>query len=181
MEYKHIAGEVHSRKAVTPPVINSELAHRYGIQVPSFVEPTEYTGFNEGENVKLRLVVDGGSKRMTCHARIDWIKRDESGDQYTVGFGHLSLTDDEFRVLQRNFTEAPTEPLQFGVSVRDKGLEAEPVAVSAEAREIMRFKAINFPVSVIEEIDEHRGDVGFSDFVIHAIRDYIKRKPAALS
>lgn len=181
MEYKHIAGEVHSRKAVTPPVINSELAHRYGIRVPSFVEPTEFTGFNQGENVKLRLVVDGGSKRMTCHAKIDWINKDESSGQYVVGFGHLSLTDEEFRVLQRNFSEGPAAPLQFGVSVREKGLEAEPVAVSQEAREIMRFKAINFPVSVIEEIDGHRGETGFSEFVTNAVRDYIRHLTAPRS
>lgn len=178
MEYRFLAGEVHSRKALTPPVINSQLAERYGLQVQSVVEPTAYTGFTQGQNVKLRLLVDGGARRMTCHARIDWIKRDESTDMNVVGFGHLSLTDEEFRVLQRNFAEGPTQALHFGVKVREKGLEAEPVAVSSEATEIMRFKAINFPVSVIEEIDEHRGDVSFSEFVTTAVRTYIRHLTA---
>jgi hypothetical protein len=178
MEYRYLAGEVHSRKAVTPPVINSELAHRYGVQVQSIVEPTAYTGFTQGQNVKLRLLVDGGSRRMTCHAQIDWIKRDESSGIHVVGFGHLSLTDEEFHVLQRNFAEGPTAALHFGVKVRELGLAAEPVAVSREAAEIMRFKAINFPISVIEEIDEHRGDVSFSEFVTMAVRDYVRHLTA---
>jgi len=174
MEYKHIAGEVHSRQALTPPVLNSELALRFGIRVPSFVEPTEFTGFQQGQNVKLRLVVDGGSRRMTCHAKIDWIERDESSGQYVVGFGHLSLTDEEFRVLRDNFAEGPAAPLQFGVRVREKGTDAELVAISHDALEIMRFKAINFPVSVIEAIDKNRGDTSFSEFVTNAVKSYIR-------
>jgi hypothetical protein len=175
MEYRFLAGEVHSRKALTPPVINSGLAHRYGVQVQSVVEPTAYTGFTQGQNVKLRLLVDGGSRRMTCHAQIDWIKKDETSGMHLVGFGQLSLTDDEFHILQRNFGDGPTVALNFGGKVREKGLDAEPVAVSHEATEIMRFKAINFPISVIEEIDEHRGDVSFSEFVTTAVRKYIRQ------
>lgn len=176
MEYKHIDGAVHSRVASTPPVINSDLALKYGIQVASFVEPSQFTQFGEGQNVKLRLVLDGGTKRITCHAIIDWTRRDEATGQWLVGFGHLSLTDEEFRVLERNFVEKSERPLEFGVSVRDKAREAQSVTVSSEAKEIMRLKAVNFPVSVIEAIDENRGDISFSVFVTAAVRDYIRRQ-----
>ncbi|MBI4966194.1 MAG: hypothetical protein HY913_23145 [Desulfomonile tiedjei] len=178
MEYKHIDGAVHSRIASTPPIINSDLAYQYGIQVASFVEASEFTHFGEGQNVKLRLVLDRGTKRITCHAKIDWAKEDEATGQHLVGFGHLSLTDEEFQVLQRNFVEKSQQPLEFGVKVRDKAREAESVTVSSEAKEIMRLKAVNFPVSVIEAIDENRGDVPFSQFVSLAVRDYIRRQNA---
>ncbi len=176
MEYRSIDGAVHSRIASTPPVINSHLALTYGIQVATFIEPTEFTHFTEGQNVKLRLVLDGGTKRITCHAKIDWARKDEVTGQQFVGFGHLSLTDEEFRVLQRNFVEKSEQPFEFGVRVRDKAREAESVTVSSEAKEIMRLKAVNFPVSVIEAIDENRGDIPFSQFVTTAVRDYIRRQ-----
>ena len=179
MEYKHIDGAVHSRVASTPPIINSDLAFKYGIQVASFVEPTQYTGFGEGQNVKLRLVLEDGTKRITCHARIDWAKKDEETGQQLIGFGHLSLTDEEFKVLERHFVEKSEKLLEFGVRVRDRAREAESVTVSAQAREIMRLKAVNFPVSVIEAIDENRGDIPFSEFVTVAVRDYIRRQSAA--
>ena len=38
----------------------------------------------------------------------------------------------------------------------------------------MRLKAVNFPVSIIEAIDEKRGHVSFSEFVINAVRAYLK-------
>jgi hypothetical protein len=176
MEYKNIDGAVHSRIASTPPVINSDLALKYGIQVASFVEPSEFTQFNEGQNVKLRLVLDGGTKRITCHARIDWARKDDVTGQQLVGFGQLSLTDEEFQVLERNFVEKSDKPFEFGVRVRDRAREAESVTVSSEAKEIMRLKAVNFPISVIEAIDENRGDIGFSQFVAMAVRDYIRRQ-----
>jgi len=176
MKYKHIDGTVHSRVASTPPIINSDQAFKYGIQVGSFVEASQFTQFSEGQSVKLRLVLDGGTKRITCHARIDWIRKDEATGQQLVGFGHLSLSGEEFRVLERNFVEKSQQPLEFGVRVRDKAREAESVTVSSEAKEIMRLKAVNFPVSVIEAIDESRGDVSFSQFVALAVRDYIRRQ-----
>ena len=105
MDYKHIDGLVYSRYASTPPVINSDLAHQYGIKVPCNVEPGQFSGFEVGKNVKLRLVVAGGAKKITCHAKIDWVQKEESTDEYYVGFGNLSLTDEEFQVLQSSFIE----------------------------------------------------------------------------
>jgi hypothetical protein len=179
MDYKHVDGAVYSRYASSPPVINSKLAYQYGIQVPSPVEPGQYTQFSAGSNVKLRLVIEGGKKKMTCHAIIDWVARDEDTGQCTVGFGHLSLTDEEFRVLEKSFTERSDRPLEFGEAVRDKGPEAAPVTGTDEVREIMRLKAVNFPVSVIEAIDENRGDVPFSEFVSEAVRAYIRQRSEA--
>ncbi len=175
MQYMHIDGQVFSRHALTPPVINSEKALSYGIQVPCDMEPSQYSGPNVGSNVKLRLVIDGGARRMTCHARIDWIKKDPDTGKSSVGFGNLSLTDEEFGVLEASFTENPTEALAFGTSVRDKAKQAETVKISSQAQEIMRLKAVNFPVSVIESIDENRGTTPFSEFVTTAVREYLKR------
>ena len=174
MDYKHIDGLVYSRYASTPPVINSELAFQYGIKVPCTVDPGQFSGFEEGRNVKLRLVVGGGAKKITCHAKIDWIKRDELSNDLYMGFGNLSLTDDEFEVLQKSFMEDKGEVLEFGVRVRDQAREAQSVVVSNTAKEIMRLKAVHFPVSVIEGIDEKRGNVSFSDFVTNAVREFLK-------
>ena len=175
MQYMHIDGQVFSRHALTPPVINSEKALRYGIQVPCDMEPSQYSGPNVGSNVKLRLVIEGGARKMTCHARIDWIEQDPETGKSSAGFGSLSLTDEEFQVLEATFTAQPKEMLTFGTSVRDKATQAETVKISSQAREIMRLKAVNFPVSVIEAIDENRGATPFSEFVTNAVREYVKR------
>jgi hypothetical protein len=176
MDYMHIDGLVYSRSAGTPPIINSPVAHQYGIQAPCLLEPSQYAGPNVGTNVKLRVIVDGGARKMTCHAKVDWVKVDPETGKSLVGFGSLSLTDEEFRILATNFTEQPKYPLEFGVSVRDKGVNAETIRVSHEATEIMRLKAVNFPVSVIEAIDETRGSTSFSEFVTNAVREYMKHK-----
>lgn len=173
MEYMNVDGHVYSRDALTPPIINSQAALRYGIKVPCNVEPGQYAGPTVGNNVKLRLVVNEGTKKMTCHAKVDWVDPDPDSGEYMVGFGSLSLTDDEFRILERNFSEKPKEPLYFGRIIEDKAREVEAVKVSDQAQEIMRLKAVNFPVSVIESIDEHRGETPFSEFVINAVREYL--------
>ncbi len=175
MEYRTIEGAVYSRSALSPPIINSSLALSYGIRVPCMMEPGEFTGLSVGGNVKLRMVVDRGKRKMTCHAKVDWIQEDAATGQTYVGFGCLSLSDDEFEILLRNFTEEHGQPLEFGPSVRDKAIEAEPVVVSNTAREIMRLKAVNFPVSVIEEIDVKRGSIPFSAFVVQAVKEYLRR------
>jgi hypothetical protein len=175
MQYMHIHGQVFSRRAVTPPVINSEKALMYGIQVPCEAEPTQYSGPVVGSNVKLRMVIDNGAKKMTCHARIDWIEKDPDTGKSAVGFGQLSLTDEEFVVLERYFAEQPQEFLEFSTSVRDKAREAETIKVSNQAHEIMRLKAVNFPVGIIEAIDENRGTTPFSEFVTNAVKEYLKR------
>lgn len=177
MEYKHIDGSVYSRYASSPPVINSNLAWKYGLQVPCPVEPGQYPQFEVGKNVKLRLVVEADKKKMTCHGMIDWVEKDEETGLCMVGFGHLSLTDDEFQILARSFSDRAEKPLEFGARVRDKAPEAEPVVLTSdEAKEIMRLKAVNFPVSVIEAIDENRGEIPFSQFVTDAVRAYVKKR-----
>ena len=80
----------------------------------------------------------------------------------------------EFEVLERNFTVRSEISLEFGDRVRDKAPEAAPLTGTERAREIMRLKAVNLPVSVIEAIDENRGDVPFSEFVTMAVRSYIR-------
>ncbi len=178
MDYKSINGTVYSRYASSPPVINSDLAWKYGIQVPCAVEPSHYSGFTVGRNMKLRMVFADGTKKITCHAQIDWVEKDPETGQCLVGFGNLSLTEEEFRVLENYFTERPERPLEFSESVRDKGREAQSVVGTEVVREIMRLKAVSFPVSVIEAIDEHRGDTPFSEYVTNAVKSYIKRVDA---
>lgn len=175
MEYWNIDGHVYCRYAATPPVLNSDMATKYGIKAPSMVEPGQFSGFKAGRNVKLRIVLNGGKLKMTCHGTIDWVGPDSETGQLFVGFGNLSLTDEEFEILQRGFSAQPTKPVEFSESVRSKAVEAETVQVSAEAKEIRRLKVVNFPVSVIDLIDAHRGETSFSDFVVEAVRAYVKR------
>jgi len=177
MEYKHVDGTIYSRFAGTPPILNSELAFSIGLAVPLSIGPISESDFSVGKNVKLRIVIENSTKRMTCHARIDWVKRDEGSGTWSIGFGSLSLTDEEFAVLSRSFVERTPFPLQFGEGVRDKGKAADAVAISDTAREITRLKAVNLPVSVIELVDGHRGSATFSEFVVQAIRAYVKHRP----
>jgi hypothetical protein len=175
MEYKSIDGPVYSRHALSPPIINSEMGTKYGIKAPCMLEPGQYTGIEAGNNVKLRLVLDGGEKRITCHGKIDWVKSDKATGRWYVGFGSLSLSDDEFRLLERNFVEQTEKPVEFVRKVRDKAAEAETVVVVDTIREIMRYKAVKFPVSVIEAIEIMREDTPFSEFVVNAVRAYVKK------
>jgi hypothetical protein len=179
MEYKSINGPVYSRHASSPPVINSRMAALYGIKAPCILEPGQYAGVGVGGNVKLRMLVDRGTRKITCHAVIDWIKSDEAAGTWSIGFGSLSLSDEEFRVLERNFVEEAEKPVEFVRKVRDKAAEAETVVVADVAGEILRFKAVQFPVSVIEAIDIMRGDTPFSEFVVEAVRSYSKKQGAA--
>jgi hypothetical protein len=175
MEYKNIEGSVFSRQALSPPIINSELASEYGIQAPCLVEPGQYSGPEVGRSVKLRIVVNGGTKKMTCHGTIDWVRPDGTGT-YHVGFGNLSLSDEEFKILTRYFTTGSEIPVEFVPRLREKAPEADPVVVTEVAQEILRYKAVHFPVSVIELIDEHRGEDSFSEFVTKAVRMYVKQE-----
>jgi hypothetical protein len=175
MEYKSIDGRVFSREASSPPIINSEMGTKYGIKAPCMVEPGQYAGIEVGANVKLRLLVDGGTKKITCHGKIDWIKSDKATGKWYVGFGSLSLSDDEFRLLEQNFVEQTEKPVEFVRKVRDMATEAETVVAVGTASEIMRYKAVNFPVSVIEAIEIMREDTPFSEFVVSAVRAYVKK------
>ncbi len=176
MEYKSIGGPVFSRQAASPPVINSTMATRLGIKAPCLTEPGHDSGIEVGNNVKIRLVVDGGEKRITCHGRIDWVRLEEATGKYYIGFGNLSLTDEEFRILERNFVEESEKPVEFVRDIRGKAAELASVLVAgSDAVDIMRQKAVNFPVSVIEAIDNVRGDTPFSEFVVRAVRAYMEK------
>jgi hypothetical protein len=175
MLYMNVDGRVYCRYALTPPIINSENASEYGIKVPWLGEPGQFSGPEVGRNIKLRIVVDGGKKKMTCHGKIAWFEPEPSTGQMFVGFDHLSLTESEFSILRRNFVEETKTAVEFGVRVRDKAPEAESITVSDEAREIRRMVAVDFPVSLLEQIDMSRGDTRFSEFVVNAVRAYLKR------
>jgi hypothetical protein len=175
MEYKSIDGPVYSRRALSPPIINSEMATKYGVKAPCMVEPGQYAGIIAGDNVKLRFLVDGGKKKITCHGTIDWVKSDEVTGNFYVGFGSLSLSEEEFRILERNFVEQAEKPVEFVSKIRERASEAKSVVVAEAAREIMRHKAVHFPVSVIEAIDIMREDTPFSQFVVEAVRAYVKK------
>lgn len=175
MEYKSIDGSVFSRQASSPPVINSTMATKLGIKAPCVTEPGQYGGIEVGNNVKLRLLIDGGKKKITCHGVIDWVKFDKATAKYYIGFGSLSLSDAEFRILERNFVEEAEKPVEFVRKIREMAAEAESVVVADAAGEIKRHKAVDFPVSVIESVDIMRGDTPFSEFVVNAVRGYIKK------
>jgi hypothetical protein len=168
MEYRHVDGPVYCRYALTPPVINSALAEKYGIEAPSAV------AMDEGKNVKLRMVVENGTVRMTCHARVDWVKEDESTGEYRVGLSRLSLADPEFRILARNFVARSARPIVLGKTVRDKAAESAPVTVGDSKEEITRVKGVTLPVSLIEAVDAIRGELGFSRFVVKVLREHCK-------
>lgn len=176
MEYKHVNGPVYCRFALTPPIINSPRALEYGVEAPSLIDLQAGSNLTlkEGSNVKLRMLLDNRNKRMTCHAQIDYVVRDEARGQTRVGFSHLSLSDAEFGVLMENFTDEPIEPLEVTERVEDKGIEARPVTEAELLLETTRIKAVTFPVNLIEEIDAKRGDVPFSEFVARAIKAYLQ-------
>jgi hypothetical protein len=91
-----------------------------------------------------------------------------------VAFSHLSLSDDEFRVLQENFTDEPLDAVEFLSRVRDGATDSKPVTVGDGSKELTRAKAVTLPVRLIEEVDEKRGDVPFSEFVANSLREYLK-------
>lgn len=175
MEYKHVNGPVYCRFALTPPIINSPRAYEYGIEAPSLIDLQAGSNLTvkEGSNVKIRMLLDNRTKRITCHAKIDYVVRDEVKSETRVGLSHLSLSDAEFRVLMENFTDEPVEPLEVTERVEDKGIEARPVTEAELFLETTRIKAVTFPIDLIEEIDAKRGEVPFSEFVTSAIKTYL--------
>ncbi len=175
MEYKGIDGPVFSRRALSPPIINSSMANEFGLKASCSMEPGQYVGLETGANVKLRLLLNHGKRKITCHGVIDWIKFDESRGKHYIGFGSLSLSDKEFHILERNFVEEPDEPVEFVQKIREKARDVESAVALDEAAEIMRHKAVNFPVSVIDAIEAARGDTPFSAFVVDAVRTYLDK------
>jgi hypothetical protein len=171
MKYVHVDGLVYCRFAHTPPVVNSRIASEYGIEAEVGVKAQYGPIFAEGKNVKLRLILENRTKRMTCHAKVDWVRDDPATGECKVGLGQLSLSDDEFRVLLDNSTEEPYARLKFTESVRHEVEETVPIIRGADERVIMRMKAVELPVELIELIDEKRGATPFSVFVTEVLRD----------
>ncbi len=176
MEYRHVSGPVYCRFAHTPPIVNSELASRYGIEAPSAIDLNVVSGdsLKEGKDVKLRFLLDGRTKQMTCHAKVDYVVKDESTGDTNIGFGQLSFSDEEFGILMESFTDVPAGSLEFTPKVRDKGMEAKPVSSELKLAEATRIKAVALPVAMIDEIDSKRGDATFSDFVTRCVREHLK-------
>jgi hypothetical protein len=94
-------------------VVNSRIASEYGIEAEVGVKAQYGPIFAEGKSVKLRLILENRTKRMTCHAKVDWVRDDPATGECKVGLGQLSLSDDEFRVLLDNSTEKPYARLKF--------------------------------------------------------------------
>ncbi len=178
MEYRHVNGPVYCRFAKTPPIVNSELAEKFGIEAPTDVDVGVVGGdsLKTGTAVKLRLVLDGRKKQMTCHAKIDYVLQDETTGKTRIGFGRLSFSDKEFRKLIESFTEASDQPVKITERVRDKGLEAKPISQELDLSETTRIKAVTFPVALIDEIDAKRGDTTFSEFVADAVRQHLHQR-----
>ncbi len=171
MKYVHVDGLVYCRFAYTPPVVNSRIASEYGIEAEVGVKAQYGPIFDEGKNVKLRLILENRTKRMTCHAKVDWVRDNPATGECKVGLSQLSLSDDEFRVLLDNSSEEPYARLKFTESVRHEVEETVPIIRGADERVIMRIKAVELPVELIELIDEKRGATPFSVFVTEVLRD----------
>jgi len=172
MKFKYVDGPVYCRYAATPPIVNSKLANEYGIEAPSFVE------LDQGRNVKVRIVLMNRTRRMTCHAKVAWVKRnDEAGgafdQRWRVGLSALSLSDAEFEALLTNFVEEPESPLELRERVRDAAEDISPMAFPGEE---LRIKAVTMPVSLIDEIDAGRGDISFSQFIIASVKERLENR-----
>ncbi len=171
MKYGQLEGPIYCRYAHTVPVINSELAAEFGLE--AYIRGVKLA---PGRNVKLRLFVNGGTKRMTCHAKIDWVEEEGGGGGcHKMGLSHLSLSDEEFHVLLDNFAARPSQAVEFSESVRQDAQAPPPLTRDSEGIEIVRDKAVTFPVALIEEIDERRADQPFSQFVEAAVRSYLDK------
>ena len=156
MKYKHVTGPVYCRYAATPPIVNSSLANEYGIEARSFVE------LEQDRNVKVSILLEDRTRRMTCHAKVAWVQRDDEAggafdERWVVGLSPLSLTDDEFQVLLANFVEAPLCPIEFREHVRDVEGVSAPVTFPGREELVVRVKALTMSVSLIDEIDSKRG------------------------
>jgi len=171
MKYVHVDGLVYCRFAQTPPVVNSGIASDYGIEAEVGAKTQYGPVFDEGKNVKLRLILDNRTKRMTCHGKVDWVRDNPDTGERRIGLSQLSLSDDEFRMLLDHSSEKPKARLKFTESVRHEVEETVPIIRGADERVIMRIKAVELPVELIELIDEKRGATPFSEFVTEVLRD----------
>lgn len=177
MEFKNLNGRIYCRPALTPPVVNSDLAGSIGLKAPSDMDLE--TGGNvplkPGSNVKIRALLDGGEKRMTFHAKIhDFDSEVHSGKAF-VYFDQLSLSDSEFRLLMGYMVDDEGQPLEIEKTLRKIGARSSPFLPENQINGQTRVKAVTMPISLIEMIDENRGAIGFSDYVTKAVITYINQ------
>lgn len=177
MEYKALDGSIYCRPALTPPIINSEIAKGVGLMAFSDIdlESGGNVPLKPGSNVKLRVILEGGARRITCHAKISGFHKDESSRKTTVFFNQLSLSDSEFHLLLNYMVDDSTPAMEFASTLRPKGLDADPLAPAHYPERITRVKAVTMPVSLIEMIDERRGGMRFSDYVCAAVLSHMNR------
>jgi len=173
MKYGKIDGPVYCRYAKTLPVVNSDMALEYGIQARLGIRAQHGLTIEVGKPVKLRMVFDNRKKRMTCHAFVDWVEEEASGE-FRVGFSRLSLSRDEFKVLLNTLSDWPDAEGIFGDTVRWATDDTVPVTTGDDAEEIVRDKAVTMPVGLIEKIDEKRGEIPFSKFVVKVLNEYLE-------
>ena len=173
MRYGKLEGPIYCRYAKTSSIINSVLAREIGVEAPLGYRPEYGFRIEAGRNVKLRMMLDNRKRRMTCHAKIDRVREDAKTGEHIISFSHLSLSEDEFKVLMASFTEEEVPSVAFGETVRDATCDSIPLA--AEGPEaLIRDKAVTMPVSLIDLIDEKRGEVSFSAFVVAALTEKLR-------
>jgi hypothetical protein len=173
MKYCTVNGPVYCRHAKTGPILNSPLALEYGVRAALPVRPQWGIQLEQGDNVKLRLVLADRSLRLTCHGKVDWVEIGDEPGECRVGFGSLSLGDEEFQALLANQAEDAAPPLEYGDSVRRYGTEAQPLVVGKKRGHLRRDKAVSMPVSLIEQIDEARGTTPFSEYVVDILSRHL--------
>jgi hypothetical protein len=177
MEFKAVDGSIYCRPALTPPITNSEFAPRVGLRARSHIdlESGGNVPLKPGSNVKLRILLDGGAKRMTCHARIHGFERDRGGGATEVYFDELSLSDEEFRLLWNYMRDERGRVFELTDTVRNMGPKASVYPAVVQGQAPARVKAVTIPVSLIERIDEARGSMRFSEFVCKAVSVYLDK------
>ncbi len=176
MKYGNIDGPILFRFARTAPVINSSHALELGVRAELGYNPDLGQRVDVGRNVKIRMLLAGRTKRMTCHGKVAWIERDEATGRPMVGIHQLSLSDEEFGVLRECFTAEPVAQATLGDSVRLVPDGSEPVVTAfGVTSPITRQKALTLPVALIERIDAERGDTPFSEFVVVALNEHLDR------
>lgn len=175
MEYCTVNGPVYCRHARTAPILNSPKALEHGVRAALPVRPQWGIQLAPGDNVKLRLVLANRTLRLTCHGAVDWVETGEGPGECRVGFGSLSLGDEEFDALLANRTDEAETPLQISEAVRHHGAEAQPLIVGKKRGQLRRDKAVSMPVSLIEQIDEARGTTPFSEYVVAILSEHLGR------
>ncbi len=177
MEFRNLNGRIYCRPALTPPVVNSALAASIGLKAPSGMdlESGGNVPLKPGSNVKLRALLGEGEKRMTFHAKIHDFDSDVRSGKAFVYFDQISLSDSEFKLLMGYMVDDEGRSLEIEQTLRRIGSHSSPFIPEEQIDGLTRVKAITMPISLIEMIDENRGEMGFSDYVTKAVVSYINQ------